>query len=195
MIWGPYNMITPRRVKFPPWKDNKANVLSISYSSGWGLRHEMSALLSVYGGNLTFINSFDTIFLCLTPPLKSHGSFFRNWPFNCLWKFVLKLNNKGNHQQYHQILGSKHFPYQTFIIGHTHTPPLYYKSYFRLTRPSHQRHHTTLQLRIYVETTKTTRKRNHFPVLISVVFQTHKVKYMRCAQNIFSTQLLIFKQM
>ena len=195
MIWGPNNMITPRRVKFPPWKDNKANVLSISYSSEWGLWHEMSALLSVYGENLRFINTFDTKCLSFTSILTSHCSFFRNWPFICLSKFVLKLTNKGNHHQYHQILGSNHFPYQTFTIGHTHTPPLYYKSYLRLTRPSHQHHHTTLQLRFYVETTKTMRKRNHFTVLISVDFPTHKVKYMRCAQNIFSMQLLIFKQM
>ena len=158
MIWGPYNMITPRRVKFPPRKDSKANVLSISHSSMWGLRLEMSALLSVYGGNLMFINSFDTKCLSFPSPLTLHCSFFRNWPFICLSKFVLKLTNKGNHHRYHQILGAKHFPYQTFTIGHSHTPPLYYKSYLRLTLPSHQHHHTTLQLQIYMETTKTTKR-------------------------------------
>ena len=124
MIWGPYNMITPRRVKFPSWKDNKANVLSISYSSGWGLWLEMSALLSVYGENLRFINTFDTKCLSFTSILTSHCSFFRNWAFICLSKFVWKLTNKGNHHGYHQILGSNHFPYQTFTITDSYSTTL-----------------------------------------------------------------------
>ena len=55
------------------------NTHNYSIRSDEGLTLEKLAFQIVYGGNSTFINTFDeTKFSCFTLPQRQHHSFFRN---------------------------------------------------------------------------------------------------------------------